>query len=124
MGSFTTSTNGYSYLRIEAESAEVSSPLESGSGAEGFDGGWVRLRGTLIYRQDQSMIEVVPGSVVPAAAAGMLRAFVAAAAPASIAPLSTPSYAYTRKLSSGCIAFKVAAMWSAMFSTVESLSIR
>lgn len=34
---------------------------------EGFDGQYVRLQGTLIYRDDQTMVEIVPGTVEPAA---------------------------------------------------------
>ncbi len=33
--------------------------------ASGFDGQLVRLQGTLIYRNDQTMIDVVPGSLTP-----------------------------------------------------------
>ena len=46
-------------------------PGKHGAGGlvAGLDGGWVRLRGSLIYRGDQTMIEVVPGSVVPDAEA-------------------------------------------------------
>ena len=34
---------------------------------EGLDGQYVRLQGTLIYRDDQTMVEIVPGTVEPAA---------------------------------------------------------
>lgn len=40
---FTTLQNGYTYLRIEAESSPLSSPLEGGSGVEAFAGEWVAL---------------------------------------------------------------------------------
>ena len=36
----------------------------------GLDGREVRLRGTLIYRGGETMLEVVPGSVAPLAPAG------------------------------------------------------
>lgn len=46
-------------------------PGKHGAGGlvAGLDGGWVRLKGTLIYRRDQTMIEIVPGSVEPMAGA-------------------------------------------------------
>jgi len=40
---FTTGASGYVYLRIEAESATVTAPLELGSGSAAFDGAWVGL---------------------------------------------------------------------------------
>lgn len=40
---FTTETNGFAYLRIEAESVSAAPPLESHSGAEAFDDAWVSL---------------------------------------------------------------------------------
>jgi len=40
---FTTSNNGNSYLRIEAESVTATAPLESRSGLDAFDGEWVSL---------------------------------------------------------------------------------
>jgi hypothetical protein len=40
---FTTSTNSYTYLRVEAESTNITAPLQSGSGADAFNGGWVSL---------------------------------------------------------------------------------
>jgi hypothetical protein len=41
--SFTTQTNGFTYLRLEAESVPLTVPLESGSGADAFSGAWVNL---------------------------------------------------------------------------------
>jgi hypothetical protein len=40
---FTTLDNSFTYLTVEAESAQVSAPLESGSGADAFSGAWVNL---------------------------------------------------------------------------------
>jgi hypothetical protein len=37
----------------------------AGDGVAGLDGRRVRLEGSLIYRDDQTMIELVPGSVTP-----------------------------------------------------------
>lgn len=42
-GSFTTASNSYAYLRIEAEAVALVAPLQGGSGSEGFDNEWVRL---------------------------------------------------------------------------------
>jgi hypothetical protein len=36
----------------------------------GLDGCFVQLEGTLVYREDQAMIEIVPGTIRPAQAAG------------------------------------------------------
>lgn len=49
-------------------------PGKHGAGVlvRGFDGP-VRLRGSLIYREDRAMIEVLPGSISPAAVAGGWR---------------------------------------------------
>jgi hypothetical protein len=51
---FTTQTNGYTYMHLEAESVPLSAPLESGSGTEAFSGEWINLTdGTATGDHDQ-----------------------------------------------------------------------
>jgi hypothetical protein len=40
---FTTQANGYTYLRLEAESVPIVAPLEAAAGADAFAGEWINL---------------------------------------------------------------------------------
>jgi hypothetical protein len=57
--------SGFSYYALVAEGKHGAEQL-----VEGFDGKYVKLRGTLIHRDGEAMIEVIPNSITQGRASG------------------------------------------------------